>query len=322
MKNRKILLALVVVGVIIGLYLDKSGHTDIQKAAPLTQTSLIVLGTVQDAGSPHAGCNKNCCKKLFFKPDKNRMVVSLGLVDPSRNKSYLFEATPDLPQQMKLLTRYSKSNSETPSGIFLTHAHIGHYTGSMFLGKESMNANGVTVYAMPKMKSFLEQNGPWSQLVTNSNIAISALTNNTSLSLNKNLKVIPFAVPHRDEYSETVGYKIIGANKTALFLPDIDKWTKWSTSIVNEISQVDYALIDATFYDGDELSNRDISQVPHPFVIESMELFKELSDEDKAKVYFIHFNHSNPLLNHKSNQYKMAIGSGFNIAQVGQVLAL
>ena len=190
----------------------------------ITEPSLIILGTIQDAGSPHIACKKKCCQDLFVVPDKDRKVVSLGLIDPENNKKYLFEATPDITEQMKKLMSADTSGSkEMTDGIFLTHAHIGHYTGLMYLGKEAINANNVSVFAMPKMKVFLEQNGPWSQLVTNSNISIRKITDKKELKLSSNLYVVPFLVPHRDEFSETVGYKIIGPNKTALFIPDIDK---------------------------------------------------------------------------------------------------
>ncbi|MHA1989269.1 MAG: MBL fold metallo-hydrolase, partial [Promethearchaeota archaeon] len=253
------------------------------------------MGTVQDAGSPHIACNKDCCRELFEKPDKNRKVVSLGLIDPQNNKKFLFEATPDMTVQMKILKAYSPIDvKETPDGIFVTHAHIGHYTGLMYLGKEAMSADNVKVYAMPAMKEFLENNGPWSQLVSNHNISIQEITNEKLIILTSNLNVIPFTVPHRDEYSETVGFTIIGPNKKVLFIPDIDKWEKWNRSIVEEISKVDYAFIDATFYDGEEINNRDISEIPHPFIIESMSLFQNLPPHEKSKIYFIHLNHTNP----------------------------
>jgi pyrroloquinoline quinone biosynthesis protein B len=151
----------------------------------------------------------------------------------------------------------------------------------MFLGKEALNAKEVSVFGMPKMKSFLEKNGPWNQLVMNKNILIKEMISEEEVILSANLKVIPFLVPHRDEYSETVGYKIIGANKKALFIPDIDKWQKWERDIIKEIAKVDYAFLDATFFDAAEVNNRDISEIPHPFIIESMELFSKLTSEEK-----------------------------------------
>lgn len=290
---------------------------------PVTETSLIVLGTIQDAGSPQIGCTKDCCKHLFGHPDKDRRVVSLGLIDVANQKKYIFEATPDFAQQAKALKNYAGfSNSETPDGIFITHAHIGHYTGLMYLGKEAMNADSIPVYAMPRMKTYLEQNGPWSQLVKNKNIAVQEMNDQQEIQLGPGLKVIPFTVPHRDEFSETVGYTITGPNKKALFIPDIDKWEKWNTNIIDALAKVDYAFIDATFYDAEEINNRDISTIPHPFIIESMKLFNDLPFPEKKKIYFIHFNHTNPAINKNSKQAELILKNGFNIAAINTVVKL
>ena len=192
----------------------------------------------------------------------------------------------------------------------------------MYFGKEAMNATAVPVYAMPKMKSFLQNNGPWSQLVNTNNIILKDLINEQERRLTSNLKITPFLVPHRDEYSETVGYKITGPNKSAIFIPDIDKWKKWEKDIVHEIEKVDYAFLDATFYDNDEINNRDMNEIPHPFVAESMSLFKDLSNIEKSKIYFIHLNHSNPLLDKSSEAHKTVISNGFNIAEFENVFKL
>ncbi|RIV72162.1 MBL fold metallo-hydrolase [Flagellimonas aequoris] len=293
--------------------------------APLEAQSVVtlrILGTVQDGGSPHIGCKKSCCADLFNNPDSDRKVVSLGIVDHENNKSYLFEATPDITSQMKLLKELSGRTDETPSGIFMTHAHIGHYTGLMYLGREALGAKQVPVYAMPKMKTFLESNGPWDQLVALNNIEIHPLQNEKPITLTKNIVVTPFIVPHRDEYSETVGFKIEGPEKSILFIPDIDKWSRWERDIVTEIKNVDLAFLDATFFDGDEINTRNISEIPHPFVVESMDLFQSLPDKERSKIHFIHFNHTNALLIKDSDQQKMALDKGFNIAAFNQEFAL
>ena len=281
-----------------------------------------MLGTLQDAGAHILGCEKSCCKALFANPDKNKQVVALGLLDVTNNKRFLFEATPDLPRQMKALKNYGlPADKEMADGIFLTHAHIGHYAGLMYLGKEAKDAKEVAVYAMPRMKNYLETNGPWSQLVSRKNILLQQLENSKSINLTSQVKVTPFVVPHRDEYSETVGYTIQGPNKKALFIPDIDKWQKWDKDIVEEIKQVDYAFLDATFYSGEEINNRDISQIPHPFIIESMEAFKELNYAEKAKVIFIHLNHTNPVLDANSAAYQTIIKNGFRVAKCMKFLS-
>jgi len=285
--------------------------------------SLIILGTIQDGGSPHPGCKKKCCENLFSDPDKKRKVVSLGLVDPANGKNYLFEATPDLPSQLRALKNYSSfKTGDLPDGILLSHAHIGHYTGLMYLGKEAMNTDCVSVYVMPRMKTYLETNGPWNQLVKLNNVELRVLDAGKEVRLTSSIKVTPFLVPHRDEYSETVGYRIVGPNKKVLFIPDIDKWDKWDKNISEEIIEADYVFIDGTFYSGEEIQNRDISKIPHPFVTESIERFKTLTSAQKDKIYFIHFNHTNPLLDPQSFQSRELIKDGFHSALPGQIFSL
>jgi len=286
-------------------------------------TSIIVLGTIQDGGSPHIGCIKDCCRDLFGHPDESRQVVSLGVYDAPANKRYLFEATPDISRQVKALKNFGgPTDREMPDGIFLTHAHIGHYTGLMYLGKEARGAHEVPVFAMPKMKTFLENNGPWSQLITERNINLFPLENGQATTLSEALKVTPLLVPHRDEFSETVGYRISGPRKQALFVPDIDKWEKWDQDIIEEIGKVDYAFVDATFYSGEEIGNRDISLIPHPFISESMEKFAALSDSEREKIIFIHFNHTNPVIDVASPATRSVLEGGFRIARIGEVFEL
>jgi pyrroloquinoline quinone biosynthesis protein B len=280
-----------------------------------TTYTLKILGVVQDGGLPHLGSNKLCCDET----QSSRHVTSIMLINNDNNYSYLFDASPDINEQLNFMGDRIKKDLK---GIFLTHAHIGHYTGLMYFGREALNSKAINVYAMPRMKKFLEQNGPWSQLVSLENILITELNNNSKISVDSNVIIQPFEVPHRPEFSETVGYKIYGPNKKALFIPDIDKWYLWDKSIIDEIKKVDYALVDATFYDSKEVNYRDISEIPHPFVIESMELFDSLNENEKNKIYFIHLNHTNPLLDKDSDQYKYVISKGYNVAEEGMNLKL
>ena len=282
---------------------------------------IYILGVAQDAGFPQAGCYKPHCMPGWNDPEKKINVTSLGLIDPTSKKKYIFEATPDFPEQLFLLEQEAPSDDFILNGIFITHAHIGHYTGLMYLGREAMGAKGLPVYVMPKMEQYLRENGPWSQLIALNNISLMPLRNDRSEVLN-NLKVTPFLVPHRDEFSETVGYSIQGPKKTALFIPDINKWSQWKENILERIQLVDYALIDATFYDNNELPGRDMSKIPHPFVVETMATLSLLPREQREKVWFIHMNHTNPLLNVNSDQAQGVRAQGFNIASTGLRLKL
>lgn len=281
---------------------------------------LVVLGIAQDAGFPQAGCQKENCELYWAGKVEARYATSIGLIDHSTLEYWLFEATPGFKYQLHEVQELAKT-SKNLSGIFLTHAHIGHYAGLMHLGHEAMGASNVPVYAMPKMRSYLESNGPWSQLVSKNNISIKSLAHDSTINLNSSISINPFLVPHRDEYSETVGYKITTESKSVLFIPDINKWDIWERSIIEEIAKVDYAFIDATFYDQNELPGRDISSIPHPFVEESMELFKNLSDSEKSKIHFIHFNHTNPLIL-DSPERKQIKELGYKVAFEGMKLNL
>ena len=289
--------------------------------ADRTEPYIYVLGVAQDAGYPQTGCYQPHCMPGWKNPELKRGAVSLGLVDPESRKKYIFEATPSFPDQLYMLEQEAPSDKFDLSGIFLTHAHIGHYTGLMFLGHEAMGASGIPVFAMPEMNDYLKNNGPWSQLVNYKNILLQPIQNGEAVSLD-GLKVTPFLVPHRDEYSETVGFRIDGPKKSAIFIPDINKWSDWDTNLKELVKTVDYALIDATFYDDGELPGRDMSKIPHPFVTESMDLLKDLSESERNKVWFIHLNHTNPLLDTQSDESDFVRSQGFNIATEGLRLTL
>lgn len=295
-------------------------ESDPKVGSKKSEVELIVLGTTQDAGSPQIGCARSCCAQLSPEEAARRMVVSLGLIDRSQGRKYMIEATPDLPAQLDALNKLDENKGgKLLDGLFLTHAHIGHYSGLMYLGKEAMDAQQMPVHVMPRMASFLSSNGPWEQLVERGNIRLEELEEGQWKELSELLSIRSFRVPHRDEYSETVGFEISGPHKKVLFIPDIDKWEKWSKDIAQEIKAVDLAFVDATFFSGAELPNRDMSEIPHPSVRESMDRLSVLSEEDRRKVHFIHFNHTNPLLKAGSPELEIVQEMGFQVAQNGSV---
>ena len=320
---------------------------------------LVVLGVAQDAGAPQIG---NPDDPAWKDPSKKLYATSLGLLDHENGKRYLFEATPDIREQMQIMDKLLPFDGEGPyiDGIFLTHAHIGHYGGLMFLGRESMGAKGVPVYVMPRMKAYLETNGPWSQLVELGNIELrpdysrrketEALENGqiyepgdyggsfefhnpVMAELRNALTVRARKVEHRDEFSETAAYMIYGPSHSVFFVPDIDSWTqilKTSDSDLKVwrkfplfLKDFDLAFIDATFYDDNELPGRDMSQIPHPRVTESMDLIEAADDDSlKDKVRFIHINHTNPLRDKASPQFKDMTDRGFKLAYRGERFCL
>ena len=280
---------------------------------------IVVLGVAQDAGYPQIGCIKDCCKKYRDKKIAAQKVSCLALFDPATNQKWLFDATPDLTEQLHEADNLQKGNL---SGIFLTHAHIGHYTGLMYLGREALNAKEIPVYAMPRMFDYLNSNGPWSQLISSKNIKLKKIKADSAIILTNKIAVTPFLVPHRDEFSETVGYGINVGTRSVLFIPDIDKWQKWDRDIKELVKQYDHLFVDGTFYKDGELGGRNMADIPHPFVQESAVLFKDMAPAEKQRIWFIHFNHTNPLIDQSSNEYKEVKSKGFNVAVEGLKITL
>ncbi|MEM0925512.1 MAG: MBL fold metallo-hydrolase [Planctomycetota bacterium] len=290
---------------------------------------LVVLGTAQDGGYPQAGCQRDCCKRVWDDPRLRRFVSCVAIVDPDSGQRWLLDCTPDFRDQLHLLdqTILNKGGKPVPrgkplDGIFPTHAHVGHYAGLIHLGREVLGADRVPVYCMPRMRAFLETNGPWEQLVRLGQIDLRRLQAGGMVRLNERLTLTVIPVPHRDEYSETVAFRVQGPNRSVLYLPDIDKWNRWGVSINTVVADVDTALLDATFFDVSELPGRDMNEIPHPFMTETMERFKDAESSERRKIHFIHMNHTNPALVPESPASRAILSAGFHISQQGQTFDL
>ncbi|NNF51419.1 MAG: pyrroloquinoline quinone biosynthesis protein PqqB [Gammaproteobacteria bacterium] len=294
---------------------------------------LLVLGIAQDGGVPQTGSGPAAGigggaghQDLIFQrlrapePAFRRLVVSLAVVDPQSRERWLFEATPDIKEQLFRLDIWAPVPGPAPrlNGIFLTHAHMGHYTGLAQFGHEALGAKDLPVYAMPRMASFLSSSGPWDQLVRLGNIKLKLLDDGKPVQLNQRLSVTPLRVPHRQEYSEVVGFIIEGPEKRVLFIPDIDSWEELDaqgTRIEDLIASVDVAYLDATFYADGEIPGRDMSGFPHPFITNSMRRFAKLPMSERAKVRFIHLNHTNPALLPGSKARQAIERAGLKVAE-------
>ncbi len=291
-------------------------------------TNLFVLGTAQDAGKPQIGQHTD---PAWRDGALIRTASSLALVHSGSKNFYLFDATPDIKFQLYALGQYSGQPDAQLAGIFLTHGHMGHYLGLAQLGREAMGAKNIPVYAMPKMQSFLENNGPWDLLVKLGNINIKSIFDQVQVKFGDTIVVTPFAVPHRGEYTETVGFRIQGAGKSAVYLPDIDSWEQWDTKeeggktgtkLEDVIAANDYLFLDATFYSGEELPGRDMSKIPHPTITHTMTRLQTLPPDERAKIHFTHLNHSNPAHDELTTAYQNMEKSGFKVAKAGQSFCL
>ncbi|MFP6674580.1 MAG: MBL fold metallo-hydrolase [Pirellulaceae bacterium] len=289
------------------------------KSTPSASPFVVVLGTAQDAGYPQAGCNRECCRRVWYDLSLHRDAACLAIVDPISKQRWMFECTPDFREQLQRLDRIAPVDSQPGTsgltGIFLTHAHIGHYTGLIHLGHEAIGARGIPVFAMPRMANFLRTSGPWSQLVEFKNIELRSLQEQKAIVLNDRIRVTPILVPHRDEFSETVAFRIEGPKHAVLFLPDIDKWDRWDQSVEDVLKTVDRAYVDGTFFDDSELPHRSMAEIPHPFIVESMKRFAPLSRDERHKIRFIHLNHTNPAHDVSGKAVERIIAGGYDVAR-------
>lgn len=266
----------------------------------------VVLGIAQDGGVPHAGCRQRLCVEARRDPSKLRRVASLGVIDHSAGRRYLIDATPDFAAQIEML-------GGLPDGIFLTHAHIGHYLGLAQLGREVLGARGVPVYCTSSMARLLRENRPWKRLLELGNIVIREVTPGVTLELTPRIRVEAVRVPHRDEDSDTVAYFVRGPSRAVLWLPDIDKWEKWDRPLQKVLSDSSLiAFLDGTFYDAEEIPGRSISEIPHPLVPETIARVPA----PRAKTFFVHLNHTNRLLWNEAAKRELA-GKGYGVAAEG-----
>ena len=284
---------------------------------------LVLLGIAQDGGVPQAGAHRH---PAWDSPSLRRHAACVGIVDPATDQRWMIECTPDFREQLHHLCTVSPPRSSPMlSGIAITHAHIGHYAGLVHLGREAMATRHLPLMVMPQMAAFLQKNAPWEMLIRQGNVEVVAIEANRPTELNRNLSIIPLLVPHRDEYSETVGFVVVGPQRSALFLPDIDRWEMlddWGTPIEQAIANVDVAYLDATFFDRNELPTKNMMEVPHPTITESMERFARLPELERRKIRFIHLNHTNPALYPNSQARQAVVEAGFAVAEEGERLEL
>ncbi len=292
------------------------------------QVQAVVLGVAQDGGLPHLGCDRARCEAARSDPARALRVASIGLVVPARGdragRCWILDATPDLPAQVDML--HAVMGGTRPAGlpvdgIFLTHAHIGHYTGLMYLGREVMAARGVPVWATARMGRFLRRHGPWRRLVQGEHIALERIAPGRAVRIDDGLSVEPLRVPHREEESDVVGFLVHGPRRRLLYIPDIDAWGRWDRDIADVVRGVDVALLDATFYSADELPGRPMSEIPHPLVTDTMDRLEPLVREGR-RVILIHLNHTNPALDADGPERREVERRGFEVAHAGMRIDL
>jgi pyrroloquinoline quinone biosynthesis protein B len=289
---------------------------------------LRVLGTAQDGGCPQLGANHALDRKAWDDSRFKRLVTSVLIVDPLSGQRWLLDASPDIKQQVEN-ARFDPPLRETRpgrpplfDGIFLTHAHMGHYTGLLHFGREAYAAEGQPVFASESMATFLETNGPWELLVRLEHIKLTRIAPGEIARLNDRLSLKVHLVPHRAEYTDTLAFEVRGPHASVLYLPDIDKWDQWEMPLESILDQVDLALIDGTFYGDGEVPGRSMAEIPHPFMVETRARLSSSPLSRRSKVCFLHLNHTNPAADPTSVEHRSLLECGFRVAFDGMMFGL
>ena len=277
--------------------------------------TLTVLGIAQDGGRPQPGCQRPCCQDLSAVD--YRSPVSLG-IKTKNGTTILIEATRDLGRQ---LITFGEPNIDH---LFLAHAHLGHVDGLGLLGRETMSARGIPLHSSPSMQNLIKSTPAWALLLEQ---GVFELTEIGHVKID-DVVIESIAIPHRAELSDMHAFVLRGKEHSVLFLPDHDSWDQTlaahSASSIREWLkeiEVTHALLDGTFWSGDELQGRDMSVVPHPTIQDSLSRLGERQSGD-PEIYFTHFNHTNPVYQMDGSEYQKIIQLGWRVSTEGQRINL
>ena len=280
-------------------------------------TRVMILGIAQDGGVPHPGCYCDTCQ---FHWDNQIILSPTSLAIFDEKQLHLIDVTRNLDRQLR------KVGDRKVTDIWLTHGHIGHVDGIGLFGKEVMNVKNVKLHASKSMIELIQDSPKWNKLIEDDILIPTQFNSNQSTKVSENLEITPIQVPHRDELTDTHAFMIKGPEKSVLYLPDHDSWEE-TLGLVRQDSVIEWfdslgvgtVFLDGTFWSKNELSRQ--NEVPHPPVVDSLERLGNLSGKE-LEVFFIHFNHTNPLLIPKSNEIKLLLDSGGRIPIEGQQFLL
>jgi pyrroloquinoline quinone biosynthesis protein B len=298
--------------------------------------TLYILGSGQDGGLPQFGARMAPDMAARMDPLGVRLGPSVCVLGDD-GSCFLIDVSPDIKEQESRLLRmpaYAARQQRNPfDGVLLTHAHMGHYVGLAHFGREAANTDRLPVWCTPKMAAFLRENAPWTQLVSLGNIELRELDVGATTSASSvepftapsisaaavgasaratqvsPLRIRAFPVPHRGEYTDTVGVSI---NDEILYVPDIDDWRAWPNARA-EVARHKVCILDGTFFSPDELPGRNLKEISHPFITDTIDFFADLAKD--RRIILTHFNHSNPVCDPASREARRVRDAGFELVQ-------
>lgn len=308
----------------------------VERLAPAPGEPFVrILGTAQDGGLPHVACTGPHCERARRDPSFARRTAALAIVLPGVDRVLLVDAGPDLPEHLEALADVRRPRpggvDRTPvDGVLLTHAHLGHLGGLSSFGYEAVATSDLPVRLTPALAAVLHSSYPWSLMVERRNIVLVESPAGEPFGLGDGVTVTPFAVPHRDEVGDTVGYRIAGPadpatgepGRSVLYVPDTDGWDGWEPSLEERLGGIDVALLDGTFYSLDELPGRDVASIGHPRIADTVARLAPLVAGGDLAVLFFHLNHSNPAVDPASEAAAAVRAAGMAVAREGWEVGL
>jgi pyrroloquinoline quinone biosynthesis protein B len=279
---------------------------------------VVILGTAQDGGVPHAGCLCPNCTAARDNPALRHPPVSIGIV--SGDDTVLIDPTMAFEEQVHALWMCRPSSPEhtaeryqPPGTVVVTHAHTGHYAGLWQLDRSVMAANQVQVLGPRLTIDLLRANEPWKTMQVDGFIDLKPVGFDVVQQVATDVEIELIQVPHRSEWAtDTAAVVVTGPSRRMLYLPDIDSWEEWNRSLVDTVESFDVALLDGCFWQAPVRKG-----VPHPPVNQTMDLLQEVVDSGRTAVGFTHLNHSNPVFTPGSDERRTVIERGFFIATEG-----
>jgi pyrroloquinoline quinone biosynthesis protein B len=275
----------------------------------------IMLGTAQDGGLPHVGCTCPTCTSAREGNIPRRFAPSAAIVDPETGRAWLIDASPDMPHQLEVVRDAlggARGSGIPLTGILITHVHMGHYWGLGHLGKEGMMPKGLAVIAPPGVARFLKATSPFKEMVEWGAIVVRSVLPGDTVRLADGLAVTPEGVPHREDFSDTVAWVVEGPRERLIYAPDMDHL---DDGFVDLVGTMDMAIVDGTFYYADEIPGA-MGTVPHPPVETSMVRFQRAL-EGGTRIAFTHLNHTNPLCDPRSGEFKDLVSQGYGVVLDG-----
>lgn len=290
---------------------------------------VIVLGSAQDGGFPQWDCNCVNCQLSRSGELRFRLRSSLALEDDLGN-IIILDASPDLKHQVDVIgssrQRIGRICSDRVSpidAILITHAHWGHVMGLLeFSAGASFE---VPVYCSPSVSSIIYASPVFRSLIDGDFIRIMEFKDNIPLEIvnyrgqKTYFKLEAFKVPHREDFTDTYGFKIFHKSSSITYIPDIKVLDE---EIIRKIDDTDFLFFEGTFYWDDELwrvskIKRTSKELGHIPIVESLLILRELEIDMK---YYIHLNHTNPVLRSGSDERRSVEDAGIKIVDDGLVI--